>query len=45
MDFTEGRLAPRNDLLNPWTTRNLLPHFIELDNRVFDNFSQKSAKI
>ena len=30
MDFTEGRLAPRNDPRNPWTTRNLLPHFIEL---------------
>src|SRR5271156_3008126 len=39
MDFTEGRLAPRNDSRNPWTTRNLLPHFIELDNRVFDRFS------
>src|SRR5271163_2667300 len=22
MDFTEGRLAPRNDPRNPWTTRN-----------------------
>jgi methionine synthase II (cobalamin-independent) len=39
MDFTEGRLAPRNDVRNPWTTRNLLPHFIDLDNRVFDRFS------
>jgi methionine synthase II (cobalamin-independent) len=39
MDFTEGRLAPRNDPRNPWTTRNLLPHFIELDNRVFARFS------
>jgi methionine synthase II (cobalamin-independent) len=41
MDFTEGRLAPRNDPRNPWTTRNLLPYFIELDNRVFDRFSAK----
>jgi len=39
MDFTEGRLASRNDPRNPWTTRNLLPFFIELDNRVFDRFS------
>ena len=44
MDFTEGRLAPRNDPRNPWTTRNLLPHFIELDNRVFDRFSTEERK-
>ena len=44
MDFTEGRLAPRNDPRNPWTTRNLLPHFIELDNRVFDHFSAEERK-
>jgi methionine synthase II (cobalamin-independent) len=44
MDFTEGRLAPRNDPRNPWTTRNLLPHFIELDNRVFDCFSAEERK-
>ena len=44
MDFTEGRLAPRNDPRNPWTTRNLLPHFIELDNRVFERFSAEERK-
>ena len=44
MDFTEGRLAPRNDPRNPWTTRNLLPFFIELDNRVFDRFSAEERK-
>jgi methionine synthase II (cobalamin-independent) len=44
MDFTEGRLAPRNDPRNPWTTRNLLPVFIELDNRVFDRFSAEERK-
>src|SRR6202043_1065176 len=33
VDFTEGRLATRNDPRNPWTGRNMLPHFIELDNR------------
>ena len=44
MDFTEGRLAPRNDPRNPWTTRDLLPFFIELDNRVLDRFSAKERK-
>ena len=44
MDFTEGRLAPRNDPRNPWTTRGLLPFFIELDNRVFDRFSADERK-
>jgi methionine synthase II (cobalamin-independent) len=39
VDFTEGRLATRNDPRNPWTGRNMLPHFIELDNRVFARFS------
>jgi methionine synthase II (cobalamin-independent) len=39
VDFTEGRLATRNDPRNPWTGRNLLPHFIELNNRVFERFS------
>jgi methionine synthase II (cobalamin-independent) len=39
MDFTEGRLATRNDPRNPWTGRGMLSHFIELDNRVFDRFT------
>ena len=39
MDFTEGRLATRNDPRNPWTGRGMLEHFIELDNRVFDRFT------
>src|SRR5579875_2276776 len=39
VDFTEGRLATRNDPRNPWTGRGLLPHFIELNNRVFARFS------
>ncbi|HEY7279368.1 MAG TPA: 5-methyltetrahydropteroyltriglutamate--homocysteine methyltransferase [Trebonia sp.] len=38
IDFTEGRLATRNDPRNPWTGRNMLPHFIELNNRVLDRF-------
>ena len=39
VDFTEGRLATRNDSRNPWTGRNMLPHFIELNNRVMDRFT------
>lgn len=39
IDFTEGRLATRKDPRNPWTGANLLPHFIELNNRVLDRFS------
>ena len=34
IDFTEGRLSTRNDPRNPWTGRNMLPHFIDLNNRV-----------
>ncbi|MQA12663.1 MAG: hypothetical protein GEV09_00395 [Pseudonocardiaceae bacterium] len=39
IDFTEGRLATRNDPRNPWTGANLLPHFIELNNRVLERFT------
>jgi methionine synthase II (cobalamin-independent) len=39
VDFTEGRLATRKDPRNPWTGRNMLPHFIELNNRVMGRFS------
>jgi methionine synthase II (cobalamin-independent) len=39
VDFTEGRLATRNDPRNPWTGRNMLPHFISLNNRVMDRFT------
>ena len=39
VDFTEGRLATRDDHRNPWTGRNMLPHFIELNNRVMDRFT------
>ena len=34
-----GRLATRNDPRNPWTGRNMLPHFIDLNNRVMDRFT------
>jgi methionine synthase II (cobalamin-independent) len=39
IDFTEGRLSTRNDPRNPWTGAGLLPHFIELNNRVLERFS------
>ncbi len=39
MDFTEGRLACKNDPRNPWTGRKMLDSFIELNNRVLDRFS------
>ncbi len=39
VDFTEGRLATREDPRNPWTGASLLPHFIELNNRLFARFT------
>jgi methionine synthase II (cobalamin-independent) len=39
VDFTEGRLATRADPRNPWTGAGMLPHFIELNNRVMDRFT------
>ena len=39
IDFTEGRLATRDDHRNPWTGANLLPRFIALNNRVLDRFT------
>ncbi|MDQ3988704.1 MAG: 5-methyltetrahydropteroyltriglutamate--homocysteine methyltransferase, partial [Actinomycetota bacterium] len=46
IDFTEGRLSTRKDPRNPWTGAGLLPHFIELNNRVLDRFSaEERAKI
>ncbi len=38
MDFTEGRLALREDPRNPWTGAGMLPHFVDLINRVLDQF-------
>jgi methionine synthase II (cobalamin-independent) len=46
IDFTEGRLATRADPRNPWTGRGMLPHFIELNNRVLERFSpEERSKI
>ncbi|MBA3659668.1 MAG: 5-methyltetrahydropteroyltriglutamate--homocysteine methyltransferase [Gemmatimonadales bacterium] len=39
VDFTEGRLACRNDPKNPWTGRHMLEQFIALNNRVLDRFT------
>ncbi len=39
VDFTEGRLASKNDPRNPWTGRHMLQQFIELNNQVLDRFS------
>ncbi|MEX2552956.1 MAG: hypothetical protein WD627_08170 [Actinomycetota bacterium] len=39
IDFTEGRLATRADPRNPWTGMGMLPHFIDLNQRVLERFS------
>jgi methionine synthase II (cobalamin-independent) len=39
IDFTEGRLANKNDSRNPWTGNDMLQEFIDLNNRVIDRFS------
>ncbi|MBV9058296.1 MAG: 5-methyltetrahydropteroyltriglutamate--homocysteine methyltransferase [Pseudonocardiales bacterium] len=44
VDFTEGRLATREDPRNPWTGAGLLPHFIELNNRVMAHFSPEERQ-
>jgi methionine synthase II (cobalamin-independent) len=44
IDFTEGRLACRNDPNNPWTGRGMLSQFIELNNRVIDRFSAEERE-
>lgn len=44
IDFTEGRLACRNDPRNPWTGRGMLQQFIALNNRVIDRFSAEERR-
>jgi len=44
VDFTEGRLATRNDARNPWTGRGMLPHFIDLNNRVMAQIGRASCR-
>ncbi|MDQ6773449.1 MAG: hypothetical protein M3024_10730 [Candidatus Dormibacteraeota bacterium] len=44
IDFTEGRLALRADSRNPWTGRNMLPHFVDLVNQVLDRFTPEERR-
>jgi methionine synthase II (cobalamin-independent) len=44
VDFTEGRLANKNDSRNPWTGKNMLQEFIDLNNRLFDRFSPEERR-
>ena len=44
VDFTEGRLANKNDSRNPWTGRDMLGDFIELNNRLMDRFSAEERR-
>jgi methionine synthase II (cobalamin-independent) len=39
IDFTEGRLALKNDPRNPWTGKGMLEFFVELNNRLLDRFT------
>lgn len=44
IDFTEGRLAAKNDTRNPWTGAQLLKTFIDLNNQVLVNFTAEQRK-
>ncbi|KIW25008.1 uncharacterized protein PV07_10684 [Cladophialophora immunda] len=44
IDFTEGRLAAKNDKRNPWTGAHLLQKFIDLNNQVLDRFTPEERK-
>jgi methionine synthase II (cobalamin-independent) len=44
IDFTEGRLANKNDSRNPWTGKDMLGDFIELNNRVLDRFTPEERR-
>ena len=44
IDFTEGRLANKNDSRNPWTNKDMLDEFIALNNRVLDRFSPEERR-
>lgn len=44
IDFTEGRLAAKNDPRNPWTGAHLLQTFIDVNNRVLADFSAAERK-
>src|SRR6202161_3921895 len=42
--FTEGPLTNKNDSQNPWTGRNMLQDFIDLNNRLFARFTPEERK-
>ena len=44
IDFTEGRLANKNDARNPWTGRDMLGDFLELNNRLLDRFTAEERR-
>ncbi len=44
IDFTEGRLANKNDSRNPWTGKDMLQEFIDINNRVLERFSAEERK-
>jgi methionine synthase II (cobalamin-independent) len=44
IDFTEGRLANKNDSRNPWTGKNMLQEFIDVNNRVLDRFTAEERR-
>ncbi len=44
IDFTEGRLANKNDSRNPWTGKDMLQEFIDINNRVLARFSADERK-
>jgi methionine synthase II (cobalamin-independent) len=44
VDFTEGRLANKNDARNPWTGSDMLQEFIDLNNRLFARCSAEERR-
>ena len=44
VDFTEGRLANKNDARNPWTGNDMLQEFIDLNNQLFARFSAQQRE-
>jgi methionine synthase II (cobalamin-independent) len=44
VDFTEGRLANKNDSRNPWTGKDMLQEFIDVNNRLFDRFTPEERR-
>lgn len=44
IDFTEGRLANKNDSRNPWTGKNMLGEFIDLNNRLLERFTAEERR-